>query len=538
MSERFLVVPFLVALLLGTMPVIQVATDEAPFLTGDRCIGCHKGVENAAGVDVSIGLDWRASMMANSGRDPYWQAAVRREVMDHPEAAGAIEDKCSRCHMPMANELDRRADGVARVFAHARGGAGTPEMQGLANDGVSCSLCHQIRPDGLGTEASYVGGFTIASDGPAAGRAVFGPFSPDEGDAGIMHSATGYRPEEGDHVQSSELCASCHTLFTHAIRGGGMEGPEFPEQVPYQEWAASRYAAEGRSCQDCHMPVVEEPVAVTGVLGQPREDVSRHVFRGGNFFMLRLLNRYRGELGVVALPQELTLSAQRASEHLRTATAVLAVENATVGEDGLGFDVVVSNRAGHKFPTAYPSRRAWLRVTVRDADGGLIFESGAFQHDGSIAGNDNDRDPSRYEPHYEEIDDPSEVQIYEAIMVDQNGEVTTGLMRADRWIKDNRLLPEGFDPAGRESRIGVRGDARADASFAAGGDRVRYRVPSAGASRPFTVVAELWFQPVAHRWAENLSAYDAFETDRFVRYYRSMASASAMPLARSERTVR
>ena len=56
--------------------------DGETFLTSDRCIACHKGVSTSTGEDVSIGYDWRASMMANSGRDPYWHAAVRREVMD------------------------------------------------------------------------------------------------------------------------------------------------------------------------------------------------------------------------------------------------------------------------------------------------------------------------------------------------------------------------------------------------------------------------------------------------------------------------
>ena len=36
------------------------------FLTGDRCLGCHKGVVTSGGIDVSIGFDWRATMMANS----------------------------------------------------------------------------------------------------------------------------------------------------------------------------------------------------------------------------------------------------------------------------------------------------------------------------------------------------------------------------------------------------------------------------------------------------------------------------------------
>jgi hypothetical protein len=48
--------------------------------------------------------------MANSSRDPYWQAAVRRETIDHPLQAEAIKDECAICHMPMAHTL-AKADG-------------------------------------------------------------------------------------------------------------------------------------------------------------------------------------------------------------------------------------------------------------------------------------------------------------------------------------------------------------------------------------------------------------------------------------------
>jgi len=514
----------------AAVPVALPAGDE-PFLTSDRCLACHKGVTTSTGLDVSIGYDWRASMMANSARDPYWQAAVRREVTDHPEVAAVIENTCSRCHMPMANVVEREDGGMGSIFANLPIGGSNAPNAALAADGVSCSVCHQIGPEGLGEESSFEGGFVIRSDTPPDGRPVYGPFEPDEGGVGIMHSATGYLPGEGLHIQSSELCATCHTLFTHSARADGSRGPEFPEQVPYLEWQASSYAEEGTSCQDCHMPEVEEDVAVTAVLGRARPEVSRHVFRGGNFFMLRVLNRYRAELGVTALPQELALAADRTEGHLKSSTASVSVSGARVDGGRLLADVDVRNLAGHKFPTAYPSRRAWLHVTVTDGAGRTVFESGAFSPDGSVVGNDNDRDPARYEPHYAEITAADQVQVYEAIMADDRGSVTTGLMSAERWLKENRLLPAGFDADRADEHVSVRGQATSDADFAAGGDRVRYSVAVAGAQGPFTVRAELWFQPIAYRWAENLAGYDTFETARFVRYYRDMAAASATVVA-------
>jgi len=511
-------------------PDLHTPAPEDMFRTADRCLACHQGVATSEGLDVSIGFDWRASIMANSARDPYWQAAVRREVMDHPEASGDIQAECSRCHMPMANAVSQAEGRSASVFDNLPVGANTDREALLAADGVSCAVCHQISPDGLGTEASFVGGFRIALEAPPDGRPLFGPFEPDPGGVGIMRSATGFRPTEGTHTQSSELCATCHTLFTHAVGEGGRRGPGFPEQVPYLEWRASSFYAEGTTCQDCHMPEVTEDVPVTGVLGRDRPNVSRHVFRGGNFFMLRMLNRYRDELGVSALPQELELAATRTEEHLRGATAELDVASAAARDGRLEVEVDVVNRAGHKFPTAYPSRRAWLHFTVRDGDGRTVFESGAFSPDGSVVGSDHDEDGARYEPHYDEITRPDQVQVYEGVMLDGEGRPTTGLMSAERWAKDNRLLPRGYDQL-EDPRVGVVGGASTDADFTAGSDRVRYSVEVNPRAGPFRVSVEMWFQPIAYRWAQNLADYDAFETARFLIYYREMAAASAIVVA-------
>lgn len=528
------------ALLTGCLLVSAYAPPADPerFPTSDRCLACHKGVSTSRGEDVSIGFDWRASMMANSARDPYWQAAVRRELMDHPDAAAEIEDECSTCHMPMARTTARMDGRAGSVFGNLPPGAGASPEAALAADGVSCAVCHQIRPAGLGDEESFSGGFRIAPEIPPDGRPIFGPFEPDAGGAGIMTSSTGFRPVEGLHVRTSELCATCHTLLTHAIREDGSTGPEFPEQVPYLEWQASGYASVGTTCQDCHMPEVPEDVPVTSVLGRARPEVSRHVFRGGNFFMLRMLNRYRDELGVAALPQELALTAERTEDHLREATATVVVGAAEVRDGRLVAEVEVRNRAGHRFPTAYPSRRAWLRVTVADRDGQRVFESGAFNPDGSIAGNDNDADPGRFEPHHTEITDAEQVQVYEGVMMDGAGEVTTGLLSAEGWRKDNRLLPLGFDPSRADGRVAVVGAAAGDEDFRAGVDRVRYAVAVDPDRGPFVLDVELWFQPIAYRWAHNLGEYDAPETLRFLGWYEEMAAASALVVARQSTVAR
>ena len=92
------------------------------FATSDKCLACHNGMSTPSGEDVSIGSAWRASIMANAARDPYWQAAVRREIVDHPAAATAIQDECATCHAPMARFEAHTSGRQLELFSGLGGG--------------------------------------------------------------------------------------------------------------------------------------------------------------------------------------------------------------------------------------------------------------------------------------------------------------------------------------------------------------------------------------------------------------------------------
>ena len=493
-------------------------------------MACHNGMTKPNGEDISIGINWRTSMMGNSARDPYWMAGVRRETIDHPAAAAAIQDECSICHMPMMRYESKLAGGAGEVFAHLPPDPDKLDDR-LADEGVSCTVCHQITDANLGTRESFVGGFKIDEKTAGGARRIYGPYEIDKGRTAIMHSSSTFRPAEGKHIRSSELCATCHTLLTQALDAQGRVVGQLPEQVPYQEWLHSDYR-ETRSCQSCHMPIVEEKVPIASVFGELREDYSRHTFLGGNFFMQRMLNRFRDELHVAAEPAEMDAAASRTVAHLQSETASVRVDSVDVQNGQLDAVVSVESLGGHKMPTGYPSRRAWLHVSVRDRSGRIVFESGALNPNGSIRGNDNDDDASRVEPHYNTISSPDQVQIYESVMAGADGRVTTGLLTAVRFVKDNRLLPRGFEKRTADPEVAVHGEAESDADFAGGGDRVRYRAAIGGAEGPFQVDAELLFQPIAYRWAMNLKGYAAPEPQRFVGYYEQLAAGSAVRLAR------
>ena len=487
------------------------------FQHSDRCMACHNGLTTPSGKDVSIGFDWRASMMANSSRDPYWQASVRRESIDFPKFRAAIEDECSACHMPVTHYEAKQRGEEAEVFSH------------LGNeDGVTCSVCHQIANDKLGTRASFNGEFVVNAPKSKGEHPEYGPFRIEKGQQRIMRTSSGgFRPTDDEHIRKSELCATCHTLYTTARGATG----ELPEQMPYLEWLHSDYR-DKQSCQDCHMPEVKEETPIAKVLGDPRQGLHQHVFVGSNFLMARMLNRFRDELGVTAQPEELSAAAEGTLRFLESKAARVSIPRLARDATRLSAEVLVENLGGHKLPTAYPSRRAWLHVRVRDRNQRTIFESGALNADGSIEGNDNDANPARYEPHYSEIDHAGQVQIYESILKDPAGGVTTGLLTAIGYLKDNRLLPHGFDKKTADKDIAVYGPAAEDANFTSDGDRVRYSAPVNGAEGPFEVEAELWFQPIGYRWAKNLSPYAASEARRFSGYYNSMAAGAGVVLAR------
>lgn len=508
--------------------VVLSADGQAPhFKTGDQCMACHNGLIAPDGRDVSIGSAWRGTMMANSARDPYWQAAVRREISEHKPAAQAIEEECSRCHMPMANIMAHMRGGFGQVFANL------PPDGGLAADGVSCALCHQMGSERLGQPETFTGHFPIDTIAGTEPQKIFGPHKVAPGLKRVMESAVGFEPAAAEHMGKSEFCASCHTLITNALDAEGNVIGRLPEQVPFLEWQHSEYNP-GHSCQSCHMREIGSSIPISSVLGPERPGVNEHLFQGGNFFILRMLAKYRSELGVEAPESELNASASGAIDQLSNHTAGLTIEEKAAGDSSLDVIVAIRSDAGHKLPTAYPSRRVWVQFTVLSADGKVVFESGALNQDGSISGNDNDKDPTRYEPHYTEVSSPQQVQIYEAILGNQAGTVTTGLLHATKYLKDNRLLPAGFDKSTAPADIAVAGKALKDNDFTAGGDRIRYVVDIGRTHGPYTVRAVLWYQPIGYRWALNLEPFQDYEPQRFVRFYKEMSGHSAQMLTRAE----
>ncbi len=506
--------------------------ETADFSGSGVCAGCHTGLLDEASTEVSPDRDWRSTMMANASKDPLWQAKLSSEIDRNPHVASVIEDKCSRCHTPMARVQAAVGDAPVELLGAGFLDAGHP-LHEAAMDGVSCTLCHQVQPDGLGTPASFTGGYVVDTSTDVPDRQFFGPY-PDPVDR-MMHVRTGFVAGEGTQLTDSAHCATCHTLYTPVLdAAGNLVDAEFPEQTTWLEW---RHSDIPTSCQDCHLPVAEGSVMISNRGGRldARSPFGQHHFAGGNVAMVGVLADNAETLGVTADAEHLEATMSRILSQLQEHTAALTVTPDRSGRR-LALTVDVANLAGHKLPTGLPSRRTWLHVQVTDHDGAVVFESGRPLADGRIAGNDAEEgDGSTWEPHWRTITSPDQVQIYEPVMRTVEGDVTWTLLHAFEYAKDNRLLPSGFDTGTATADIAVVGEAAADDDFVGGGDRIVYDVDLAGRGGAVDVTVELLFQSMSYPFVADLARTD---TDLVRRFVDMTGGAADPPVVLASASVR
>jgi hypothetical protein len=500
-----------------TLAALTTATSTR-FAGSGLCATCHRAdnstapptnFDTATGEQVDLTADWSASMKANSARDPYFRAVLSAEIEANPGHEAAIEGKCLTCHAPMA-AYEAKAAGRSLTLADLESG----EHSELGKDGVSCVLCHRIEPDNLGPSgASYSGNFIIGNETGSA-RKIYGPYT--QVATRPMTEQVDFTPAYGAHVRDSALCGTCHTLVTEAIHPVTHQatGIKFPEQMPYKEWLASSYnnSTNPKSCQSCHMPDTVGGVRLS-TQGPTRTQApfGKHHFVGANAFMLTMLKQNRSALGVVADDSAFDAAIARTRNNLTQNTARLDAKPCRV-DNMLTVPVTITNLAGHKFPTGYPNRRAWLHVKVVDGAGRVVFESGNYGADGEIVG----LAPGAM-PHFDTISQSSQVQIYETVMGDVNRNPTRRLMHAAYYLKDNRILPAGMSPTTTDTDIQVVGIG-ADKNFIGGSDKVTYSIDTKGFNGPFKVTVELLYQTAPPRDVAALT-YATRQIDSFKAMY-------------------
>ena len=484
-------------------------SSNALFTGSGVCAGCHghdqAGLANvsSAGDDVNPTDQWMSSLMGNSAKDPFWRAKVAHEVAINPSHQLDLEDKCTSCHAPLghfnAHHLGEEHYSMAQVF-----------QDSLALDGVSCVACHQ---------QATTAGNTFSGELEFDSLTIYGPYGAGKDDAPLQQAPMQlYTPYQniqyGAHLDGSEACAGCHSLVTHtADMEGNLTGQDYVEQATYHEWLNSAFADDGdtpKDCQDCHMPLVDGGVIIAS--GQaslgPRAPYRKHILVGGNAQMLEIMRDNTELLGLAASEAQFDSTLAWTRQLLRQETVGLQVLQAE-WVDGLGtLTLEVENKAGHKFPSGYPARRAWIEVVAKQ-DGDTLWHNGRWSEGGFLHGVD-EGGLDTYEPHFDVISQENDVQVYELVAVDVTGAPTNVLERAAGSAKDNRLLPLGFSldhPVYDTTR--VEGLALSDGDFTenagAGKDRVTYdMVAGLPLGSNVDVDVRVWYQAMPPRWVNPM----------------------------------
>jgi len=335
-----------------------------------------------------------------------------------------------------------------------------------------------------------------------------------------MTAMAEFLPVYSSHINQSELCATCHTLFTPYLDNQGQIAGELPVQTPYLEWKNSIYPALDTQCQDCHMPMITDSVYIASI-PQPhqvfRTPFWKHAFVGGNVYMLNMLKDDIQTLGLTASSENFDSTIACAKKNL-TEKAIDLFITSTYENDSLNVFVKLGNKTGHKIPSGIPFRRMWIHLIVTDPNNNVVFESGKWDGQGEIIDLD-----AEFESHYQLIKDPTDVQIYEGAMIDVDDSVTYTMLRASEFTKDNRIPPKGFTSTHPSyDTTAIYGNAFLDTDFnkedlteGTGSDTVNYRIPVTN-GQTYKVYAQVCLQTIKPRVVGNMANINVPNINQFV----------------------
>jgi hypothetical protein len=272
----------LIALPFASFMDFKAVDMQTPFMTSSQeCKECH----------AEIYKSWKNSMHAMSLDDPIFKSSYMQSYLN---TKGDAKFNCLKCHAPMTlinNDYDL-------------------EME-TTREGVTCYFCHSLKEVNL---ADRQAPFKFEKKGIK--RASLSNVS-----------STAHGTEASALFKSSELCAGCHEYTND--KGTKILGT-------YSEWKEGPYPAEGKQCQDCHMPLVAGNVVKSKIESSGQKQINLHA-----------------------------ISAGHSVEQLQKAVKV-EIEEIVQSEDFLEVNVSVTNiGSGHKVPTGIPKRKLVLIVDVK-----------------------------------------------------------------------------------------------------------------------------------------------------------------------------
>jgi hypothetical protein len=427
-----------------------------PVYSSNACQGCHSGYDP----DQEPYERWSASMMAQSTRDPVFQAAMTIANQDASDSG----ELCLRCHAPGAWLSGRSTPADGSALDSSQGDF----------DGVTCHMCHRMvdpvfTSENPSIDARILNALAQVPITPSGGQFVIDPLDVRRGPFDLGPGFPFHQWLQSPYHRESLLCATCHDVSNPTLSKqpdgsyqlNALNAPhptqneyeEFPVERTFSEWKASAYAkaeintvdaqypggrfggAEHRvsTCQDCHMPKTTG-TACQPVFGAPiRPDLPLHDFNGVNSWVLDAVRSLYPD-------SETGLSTQSvAAAHARNDAMQARASDLRVWVRNNQLAVRIVNQTGHKLPSGYSEgRRMWIEVKYFDALNQPISTIGGY--DAATA-----------------TLSTAGAKIYEMRLgIDAQQSAATGVPAGESFhfvlnntiLSDNRIPPRGFTNPG------------------------------------------------------------------------------------------
>ena len=342
-----------------------------------RLLGDSKSCMSS-GCHTNVGHEWEANAHRYSAMDPAFRVVQHAMAVEKGPASTRY---CGGCHDPIS----------------LLSGSKNLDDKNLTNpigmdEGISCKSCHSITKVDVKGNAQY----EITKQDPYMFEMQKGKVSKFLSDFLIraypkFHVASFNRTL----LKTPEFCGSCHKQFIDKqVNGVGT----VQLQNQYDSWRKSHWNHPDEplktiQCRECHMPLASTFDPANGdsldYNRTPNDNMHRsHRFLGGNQFMPTLLKLPGGEKQVQLIEKWLKgeTQVQEITDKWHNGPVLpIQLETPEIIRAGqeVGIDVTVSNnKSGHHFPTGpLDLIQAWVKLTVKDGYGNVVFSSGVLdQH--------------------------------------------------------------------------------------------------------------------------------------------------------------
>lgn len=449
--------------------VAQYAKYGALAREGISCMICHR-IDGPSDTEVNAwnpGTEWLPENLSETNKELAYNLFHRSsgEFKLGPlgEVFGQFDDV--QVH-PMQNAL--------RL---------TPKANDYTSNSQMCGNCHTINLPNIGAQEDRFPVLTAAAETPfkdykhSIEQATFVEW---------QNSASGVTKQEREELGFNsdvpfKSCQDCHMPTGFESVDGNIKVQPLTTQIA--------------SIQDSSYPAVGHSLANEDINIPVRDDYKRHTHVGLNVFLLSMMDQFSETLLGVSKSDYMTgvsngtqlaldsMISQAINETVDIAVSDVSVETMSSEAMQVQATVSVTNKTGHRYPSGVAFRRAFIEFTVRDGNKDVIWQSGGTNPYGVIIDGIDQKqtlpteflpstepvNPSTlknkksyeekldylinlrsgdYQPHHGTITKESQVQIYEELNLNAQGDFTSSFVHRVFSIKDNRLLPRGW----RESK--------------------------------------------------------------------------------------